>query len=63
MEINGKVYSQKDVESLIESNRILKEHLEFLRIKYKNANNLLDLYITASQKPIAAKNFNLISVQ
>jgi len=43
-------YSEEDVRSLVECNRILKEHLEFLRAKLKKTENLLELYIRAEQE-------------
>lgn len=47
---NRKTFSEEDVRSLLESNRILKEHLEFLRAKLKKTESLLELYIKAEQK-------------
>jgi len=40
-------YSEDDIRSLVECNKILKEHLEFLRTKLKKTENLLELYIRA----------------
>jgi hypothetical protein len=56
---NRKTFSEEDVKSLLESNRILKEHLDFLRTKLKKTECLLQLYIKAEQKKDITLNYSL----
>lgn len=62
--------SQKEIESLIECNKILKEHIDFLRAKLKNAESLLELYLSTMEsdedennKEIKISKFNLLNIQ
>lgn len=57
-----------EIESLREANKILKEHLEFLRTKLKKTEAILEMYIEAvdrSEKEVKEKEVkftNLISL-
>ena len=53
---NKKVYTEDDVKSLVETNRILKDHLEFLRAKVRKSENLLELYIRAQEAKEDSRN-------
>jgi hypothetical protein len=52
----AKVYTEEDVKSLVETNRILKEHLDFLRVKLRKSENLLELYIRAQEAKEDSRN-------
>lgn len=52
------VYSEEEIRSLIETNKILKEHAEFLRVKLRNAENLLELYVKTQEEHEDLKNKN-----
>jgi hypothetical protein len=63
-------YSDKEIQSLIECNKILKEHVEFLRVKLKNAETLLELYLSIMEseekeekEEKTLNKFNLLNLQ
>jgi hypothetical protein len=42
--------SEKDVQDLLSCNRMLKEHLDFLRAKLSKTEAILEMYIKAVEK-------------
>lgn len=51
--------SETDIETLIECNRILKEHLDFLRAKLNKTEAVLDMYIKATEENEKSENLSL----
>lgn len=51
--------SETDIQALIECNRILKEHLDFLRAKLNKTEAVLDMYIKATEENEKAENLPL----
>jgi hypothetical protein len=45
-----KQVSEKDVQDLLSCNRMLKEHLDFLRAKLSKTEAILEMYIKAVEK-------------
>ena len=51
--------SETDIQALIECNRILKEHLDFLRAKLNKTEAVLGMYIKATEENEKAENLPL----
>lgn len=41
--------SNREIQSLIDSNKILKQHIEFLRVKLKKTENALEMVVNMSE--------------